>query len=120
MAERIDNVRNKLENAVISELNWLADELNKLGYLSSGTYEDIKSSHSILRTTQLAGALVGDVQRRAKLDPNAMKTFLQILEEEPLKLQPAITYLRPSGTNFVQGFCRIFATIKLYIQSLKH
>ncbi len=100
MAEQIVNVRNELENAIIPELAWLADELNKVGFLSSGTYEDIKSSHSMLRETQMACALVGDVSRRAQLDSNAMKVVLGILERKPLQLQPAINLLRPDGKKF--------------------
>ncbi len=96
-AEQIDNVRNKLEKAVIPEMTWLADELNNVGFLSSDTYEDIKSLHSTLRKTQMAGALVGDVHRRAELDPNAMKVFLGILEKKTQQLQPAIDLLRCDG-----------------------
>ena len=100
MAERvIDNIRSELQNAILPEMNWLADELNKLGYLSSRTYEDIKSSHSVLRESQMAGALVGDVHRRAQLDPDAMGEFLRILEKKCLQLQPAINLLRPAGNK---------------------
>ncbi len=98
MAEQIVNVRNELEKAIIPEMVWLADELNNVGFLSSDTYEDIKSSHSTLRKTQMAGALVGDVRRRGELDPNAMKVFLTILKKKTSQLQPAIDLLRPDGT----------------------
>ncbi len=93
-AEQIINVRNELEKAIIPEMAWIADELNKVGFLSSGTYEDIKSSHSMLRETQMACALVGDVHRRAQLDLNAMEVFVGILKKKPLQLQPAIDLLK--------------------------
>lgn len=97
MAEQIDNVRNELEKAVIPEMVWLADKLNKIGFLGSGTYEDIKNPHCMLRETELAGALVGDVRRRSELDPDAVEEFLRILEQKPLQLQPAINLLKCDG-----------------------
>ncbi len=72
MAERIDNVRSELEEAIIPEMTWLADELNKIGFLSSETYEDIKDSRSMIRKKQKAGALVGDVRRKVQLNPKSL------------------------------------------------
>ena len=73
----------KLETALVPELLFVANEMNKAYLLSDTELEEIKAVPILLTSDQKAGKIVSTVKRMVKLNSSNFKKFVDILKNKP-------------------------------------
>ncbi len=82
-----------LEIALVPELLFVANELNKAYLLSDTELEEIKAVPSLLTIAQKAGKIVSALKGRVKLNSNNFEKFVHILKKKPQIFETIIKML---------------------------
>ncbi len=95
-----------LEIALVPELLFVANEMNKAYLLSDTELEEIKAVPSLLTSAQKAGKIVSTVKSTVKLNSSNFKKFVDILKKKPQIFETIINFLSrdsspksPSGSS---------------------
>ena len=82
-----------LETALVPELQFVANELNKAYLLSDPELEEIKAVPSLLTSAQKAGKIVSALKRKVKLKSSNFEKFIDILKKKPQFFETIINML---------------------------
>ncbi len=99
-----------LEIALVPELRFVANEMNRAYLLSDDDLEEIKAVPSLLTIAQKAGKIVSALKGRVKLNSNNFEKFVHILKKKPQIFETIIKML--SISDKVAG--------KIIINDLEH
>ncbi len=87
-----------LELALVPELLFVANEMNKAYLLSDTELEEIKAVPSLLTSDQKAGKIVSTVKRMVKLNSSNFEKFVDILKKKPQTFKTIINMLSRDGS----------------------
>ncbi len=87
-----------LEMALVPELLFVANEMNKAFLLSDTELEEIKAVPSLLTSDQKAGKIVSTVKRMVKLNSSNFEKFVDILRKKPQTFKTIINMLSRDGS----------------------
>ena len=82
-----------LEIALVPELLFIANEMNKAYLLSDTELEEIKTVPSLLTSDQKAGKIVSTVKRMVKLNSSNFEKFVDVLKKKPQIFETVINTL---------------------------
>ena len=87
--------RRVTELAVMSDMKWLAGELNDddAAVLNDQQYADVTEAKTLLNEEERAGIVVKALLNRVEQDAGELKTFLDILKKRPKKFKALIAKL---------------------------
>ncbi len=110
-----------LEIALVSELLFVANEMNKAYLLSDTELEEIKAVPSLLTSAQKAGKIVSIVKRMVKLSSSNFEKFVDILKKKPQIFETIISKLSRarsecSSSNSIQEE-KVTGIIRYYYNS---
>ena len=110
-----------LEIALVSELLFVANEMNKAYLLSDTELEEIKTVPSLLTSDQKAGKIVSTVKRMVKLSSSNFEKFVDILKKKPQIFETIISKLSRarsecSSSNSIQEE-KVTGIIRYYYNS---
>ncbi len=83
----------KLEIALVPDLLFVANEMNKAYLLSDTELEEINEVPSLLTSAHKAGKIVSALKGRVKLSSSNFEKFVDILEKKPQFFEAIITML---------------------------
>ena len=87
--------RRATELAVMSDIKWLAGELNDddVAVLNDQEYADVTEVKTLLNKEDKAGIVVKALLNRVEQDAEGLKTFVDILKKRPKKFKALIAKL---------------------------
>ena len=95
--------RRATELAVMSDMKWLAGELNDddVAVLNDQQYTDVIEVKTLLNEEERAGIVFKALLNRVEQDAEELKTFVDILKKKPQKFKNLITKLDTRKYNIV-------------------
>ena len=113
--------RRATELAVVSDMKWLAGELNDddVAVLNDQQYADVTEVKTLLNEEDKAGIVVKALLNRVEQDAGELNTFVNILKKKPQKFKALITKLETSvsSENTLPPIALILGT---YVPTLQH
>ncbi len=93
----------KLELALVSDILFVANELNKAYILSDTELEEIKAVPSLLNDSQKAGKILSTVKRLVKINSSNFEKFVAILKKKPQTFRTILNLLSRDGSPSCPG-----------------
>ena len=97
------NHTGKLEKALVSDLRFVANELNAAYILTNDELEEIKAVPSWLSDSDKAGKILSTVKRMVKLNSKNFEKFVNILKMRPKIFETILDLLSSPDQDEVDG-----------------
>ncbi len=101
--QALRNHTGKLEKALVSDLRFVANELNAAYILTNDELEEIKAVPSWLSDSDKAGKILSTVKRMVKLNSKNFEKFVNILKMRPKIFETILDLLSSPDQDEVDG-----------------